>query len=65
MSQNTGDPNRVAAKPVVAPAAVAAPVEDHNDVPAAVASAPVAEAAPAGDNSRAQDILAMIRNRQK
>jgi len=65
MSQNTGDPNRVAAKPVVAPAAVAAPVEDHNDEPAAVASAPVAEAAPAGDNSRAQDILAMIRNRQK
>ena len=56
----TGDPNK--------PAAVkaAAPVEDHiDDEPAPVASAPAAAAAPAGDNSRAQDILAMIRNRQK
>jgi hypothetical protein len=67
MSQNTGDPNRAAApvaKPAAAPAA--APAEDFDDEPAPVASAPVAEAAaPAGDNSRAQDILAMIRNRQK
>jgi hypothetical protein len=47
-------------------APVAAPAEDFDDEPVAVASAPVAEAAaPAGDNSRAQDILAMIRNRQK
>jgi hypothetical protein len=57
----TGDPNK--------PAAVkaSAPVEDQiDDEPAAtVASAPAAASAPAGDNSRAQDILAMIRNRQK
>jgi hypothetical protein len=69
MSQNTGDPNRTAApaaKPApVAAAPAAAPAEDFDDEPAPVASAPVAEAAPAGDNSRAQDILAMIRNRQK
>jgi len=71
MSQNTGDPNRAAApaaKPAAAPVAaapVAAPAEDFDDEPAPVASAPVAESAPAGDNSRAQDILAMIRNRQK
>jgi hypothetical protein len=58
MSQATGDPNR--------PAAVAASVPDAEDEPAPAAkAAPVAAAAPAGDNSRAQDILAMIRNRQK
>jgi hypothetical protein len=60
MSQATGDPNKPAAR------TAAAPVDDHiDDAPApAVNAAPVA-AAPAGDNSRAQDILAMIRNRQK
>ena len=55
MSQATGDPNR--------PAAVAAPVTDADDEPA-----PVVKAAPAASTesaSRAQDILAMIRNRQK
>ena len=63
MGQATGDPNKPAATK-------AAPVDDQiDDEPAPVASAPAAtaEAAPAagGDNSRAQDILAMIRNRQK
>jgi hypothetical protein len=63
MSQATGDPNKSAAR---APAA--APVDD--DVPFdTVETAPkAAPAAPAASNesaSRAQDILAMIRNRQK
>jgi hypothetical protein len=65
LSQNTGDPNRPTAAPVAqsAPVAQAAPaVEDHDDEPAQVAQP---AAAPAGDNSRAQDILAMIRNRNK
>jgi hypothetical protein len=60
----TGDPNKAAAPR----AAVAAPVDDQvDDEPAPVASAPVtATAAPAGESAnRAQDILAMIRNRQK
>jgi hypothetical protein len=66
MGQATGDPNRPAAKAaaVAAPVAEAAPWDE--DEPAApVAAAPAA--APAGDAgaSRAQDILAMIRNRQK
>ena len=61
MGQATGDPNKVA---------VRAPVvdEDADDAPAAVtapASAPAAPAATAEGASRAQDILAMIRNRQK
>jgi hypothetical protein len=59
MSQATGDPNR--------PAAAAAPVPDADDEPAPVAKAAPA-AAPAASTesaSRAQDILAMIRNRQK
>ncbi len=59
MSQATGDPNR--------PAAVAAPAADADDEPAPVAKAAPA-AAPAASTesaSRAQDILAMIRNRQK
>ena len=60
MGQATGDPNK---------ASVRAPVvdEDADDVPAPKA-APVASAAPAATAegaSRAQDILAMIRNRQK
>jgi len=63
MGQATGDPNKVAAR--------AAPVdEDADDAPVAVAapvSAPAAQApaAAAEGASRAQDILAMIRNRQK
>ena len=67
MSQNTGDPNKSTPKATPAPAAS----DDHDDEPAPVAkatpaptSAPKAEASAGGD-SRAQDILAMIRNRQK
>ena len=65
MSSNTGDPVAKATPKASAPA------DDIDDEPAPVAkaapapqaSAPVAEAA--GGDSRAQDILAMIRNRQK
>jgi len=62
MSQATGDPNR--------PAAAAASVPDADDEPAPVAksapaAAPAAPAASTESASRAQDILAMIRNRQK
>jgi len=66
MSQNTGDPNKATPK-------ASAPVVD--DVDEDEAPAPVAKSAPAttakaestgaGGDSRAQDILAMIRNRQK
>jgi hypothetical protein len=60
MSQNTGDPNKAASR--------AAPVdEDADDTPAPTAT-PAPAAAPAASAegaSRAQDILAMIRNRQK
>jgi len=58
MGQVTGDPNKPASA-----AKVSAPVEDQiDDEPAPVASTPAASAEGA---SRAQDILAMIRNRQK
>jgi hypothetical protein len=61
MSQATGDPNR--------PAAVPASVPDVDDEPAPVVKAeaakPQAPAASTESASRAQDILAMIRNRQK
>ena len=62
MGQATGDPNK--------PAAASAPaqVDDQvDDEPAAVASAPATAAASANTDgaSKAQDILAMIRNRQK
>jgi len=65
MSQNTGDPNKATPK---ASAPVADDV-DEDETPAPVAKstpapAPKAEASAGGD-SRAQDILAMIRNRQK
>ena len=59
MSQNTGDPVKATPKAI-------APIDDveADEVPVAkTAPAPKADAA-AGD-SRAQDILAMIRNRQK
>ena len=60
MGAATGDPNKQV---------VAAPVDDADDEPAPVAkAAPAPAAAPAANNdgnSRAQDILAMIRNRQK
>ena len=64
MSQNTGDPK---ATPKAAPAPQAAS-HDEDDTPAPVAtaaSAPTATPAAEGGDSRAQDILAMIRNRQK
>ena len=66
MSQATGDPNKSANAPA-APAAETAPAATPAPAPAAT-PAPAAEAAPAdgGDSSnRAQDILAMIRNRQQ
>jgi hypothetical protein len=66
MSQNTGDPQKQSTPKASAPVA-----DDADDEPApAVKSAPApstaakAEATGSGD-SRAQDILAMIRNRQK
>jgi len=62
MSQNTGDPQKSAPK-ASAPAAS----DDYDDEPApkaAPAPAPAADSTGTGD-SRAQDILAMIRNRQK
>ena len=64
MSQNTGDPNKSTPK-ASAPAPVAQDDVEEDSTPVAKA-APVASApkADAGD-SRAQDILAMIRNRQK
>jgi hypothetical protein len=61
VSSNTGDPN------VAKKAAAVAPADDFDDEPAPVAKAapaPKAESAPASGD-RAQDILAMIRNRQK
>jgi hypothetical protein len=64
MSQNTGDPNK--STPKAAPAPTPAASDDFDEPAPAAAPAPKAEAsAPAGGDSRAQDILAMIRNRQK
>ena len=68
MSSATGDPNKPAAKPSsnldddVPFDADPVPASDTQAAPAAPAS--TAQAAPEG-NSRAQDILAMIRNRQQ
>jgi hypothetical protein len=63
MGAATGDPHRATAN-TSTPAAKAS--EEYDDEPAVEASAPAASApAAGGDNSRAQDILAMIRNRQK
>ena len=64
MSQATGDPNKAAnapAAPAPTPAAETAPAA------APVTEAPAAETATTEDNGsgRAQDILAMIRNRQQ
>jgi hypothetical protein len=66
VSQATGDP---VAKTASAPVARAVP-QDEDDAPfdtkpQAPAAAPTASPAAGSDNSRAQDILAMIRNRQK
>jgi hypothetical protein len=65
MSQNTGDPQKTSAPKASAPQASH---DDEDDTPAPVAkAAPTPASAPAaeGGDSRAQDILAMIRNRQK
>lgn len=66
MGQATGDPNKSTT------ARAAAPVADEDDAPFDTAPAPSQAAAPAAqapasteNASRAQDILAMIRNRQK
>lgn len=59
MSQATGDPNKPA---VVAPLAA---TNEAVDTSVPFVADPIAVAAPTGDNSRAQDILAMIRNRNK
>jgi hypothetical protein len=68
MSQATGDPNRPAATTrVAAPAAASEEEAPWEEPAAAVAPAPAPAPAPqTGESaSRAQDILAMIRNRQK
>jgi hypothetical protein len=69
VSQRTGDPNKAQSTPAATPAPAAAPAPVAETAPAPEATtAPVAEAAPAegGDSAnRAQDILAMIRNRQQ
>ena len=66
MSQNTGDPNKAAA-PKAAPAPSYDDAEEESAPVAKAAPAPAAEStdSSAGGESRAQDILAMIRNRQK
>ena len=64
MSQNTGDPQKQSTPKASAPVAH----DDEEDAPVAkTAPAPKASAPQAteGGDSRAQDILAMIRNRQK
>ena len=67
MSQNTGDPQKASAPkatPSYTAPAVTTTVEEDDDAPAVTAPTAAAPAAAGGD-SRAQDILAMIRNRQK
>ena len=61
MGQNTGDPVKQTPK-------ASAPSADHDEPAPAPKAAPAPASAPAdsaGGDSRAQDILAMIRNRQK
>jgi len=61
MSQNTGDPNKATPR-------VSSNDDSGDDEPASVAkttTAPAPKADAAAGDSRAQDILAMIRNRQK
>jgi hypothetical protein len=66
MGQSTGDPHRATANTSTPAAKASEDYEDEPAAPAAVASAPAASApAAGGDNSRAQDILAMIRNRKQ
>ena len=64
MSQNTGDPQKTASTPKAS-----VPADDYDNEPAAkavdVPAAKAADTSSATSDSRAQDILAMIRNRQK
>jgi hypothetical protein len=64
MSSATGDPNAAKAKAAAA-TAPAASSDDYDDEPAPVASAPKQDTASATTGGRADDILAMIRNRNK
>jgi len=69
MGQATGDPNKSSAPRAAVAAPAAAPAAVEEDAPweePATPAVKAAPAAPAGESaSRAQDILAMIRNRQK
>ena len=69
MSQATGDPVKpvaqIPATPKAAPAPVAEETQPWEEAATEAAPAPAAKPAAAGGDSRAQDILAMIRNRQK
>ena len=64
MGAATGDPNKPAAATSV-PVAAAPAVEEDDPPFTPDTPAPKAEAAPAAAGGRAEDILAMIRNRQK
>jgi hypothetical protein len=65
LGQNTGDPVKTPAATTraAAPAAEAAPWEDDVAIAEAAMTKPAA-AAPAATGGRAEDILAMIRNRK-
>jgi hypothetical protein len=66
MGQATGDPNKASAPRAAVAAPVAAVEEDAPWEEPATPAVKAAPAAPTGESaSRAQDILAMIRNRQK
>jgi hypothetical protein len=69
MGQATGDPHkatapRAVAAPKAAPAEDTAPWEDDVATAEAAMAKPVVTAAPAASGGRAEDILAMIRNRK-
>jgi hypothetical protein len=65
MGQATGDPNKsTASRAAVAAPAQAAEEDAPWEEPASTKPAPVAEAKPAATGGRAEDILAMIRNRK-
>jgi hypothetical protein len=66
MSSATGDPNAVRAAPKAAAVVAEDPPFDPDDEPAPRATQPKQESAPAAaGGGRAEDILAMIRNRNK
>lgn len=63
VSARTGDPVKASTPtPAAAPTPAAQPVAQATTEAVAPVEAPVT--APAGDNNKAEDILAMIRNRQ-